>query len=95
MSTAQEEARIGAGSLDFYRTALPAGPILVLGFMCLEGKEVSSWRGEGGASKDTLLQVLSASCDIRAHGHHSLRRGPCQGLSTLCHGQLHVPACSA
>ena len=39
---AQEEARIKAGSLAFYRTALPAGPVLVLGFMCLEGKEVSS-----------------------------------------------------
>ena len=42
MSMAQEEARIKAGSLAFYRTALPAGPVLVLGFMCLEGKEVSN-----------------------------------------------------
>lgn len=37
---AQEEAKIKAGSLEFYRMALPAGPILVLGFLCLEGKEV-------------------------------------------------------
>lgn len=37
---AQEEARIQTGSLEFYRAGLPAGPILVLGFLCLEGKEV-------------------------------------------------------
>ena len=39
---AQEEARIKPGSLHFYRAALPAGPILVLGFICLEGVEVSA-----------------------------------------------------
>ncbi len=39
---AQEEAKVKAGSLEFYRMALPAGPVLVLGFLCLEGKEVSS-----------------------------------------------------
>ena len=43
MSITQEEAKIKAGSLEFYRIALPAGPILVLGFMCLEGREVSSY----------------------------------------------------
>ena len=42
MSVAQEEAKVKAGCLEFYRMALPAGPILVLGFLCLEGKEVSS-----------------------------------------------------
>jgi len=43
MGVAREEGRIKSGSLDFYRTALPAGPILVLGFICLEGKEVSAF----------------------------------------------------
>ena len=40
MEAAQQEARIRAGSLDFYRVCLPAVPILILGFLCLEGKEV-------------------------------------------------------
>ena len=40
MQAAQQEARIKAGSLDFYRVCLPAVPILILGFLCLEGKEV-------------------------------------------------------
>lgn len=40
MEAAQQEARIRAGSLDFYRVCLPAVPILIMGFLCLEGKEV-------------------------------------------------------
>ena len=40
MEAAQQEARVRAGSLDFYRVCLPAVPILILGFLCLEGKEV-------------------------------------------------------
>jgi hypothetical protein len=58
---AGEEARIKPGSLDFYRAALPAGPILVLGFICLEGAEV------GADPPAAACMILSMTCTSNPH----------------------------
>ena len=39
-SAAEEEARLGAHALEFYRAALPAVPTLLAGFLCREGAEL-------------------------------------------------------
>ena len=73
---AQEEARIKPGSLDFYRAALPAGPILVLGFICLEGLEVS---GSPPAAGLTFLSMIcTSSCHLAFTGFSQCSSTPQQ-----------------
>ncbi len=37
---AEEEAKVGASTMEFYRTCLPAVPLLLVGFLCGEGIEL-------------------------------------------------------
>jgi hypothetical protein len=37
---ADEEAKVGANTMEFYRTSLPAVPLLLVGFLCGEGVEL-------------------------------------------------------
>lgn len=39
-SAAEQEAKLGGASLEFYRAALPAFPVLLAGFLCGEGREL-------------------------------------------------------
>ncbi|KAK9904192.1 hypothetical protein WJX75_006390 [Coccomyxa subellipsoidea] len=39
-SMADEEAKVGANTMEFYRTSLPAVPLLLVGFLCGEGVEL-------------------------------------------------------
>lgn len=37
---ADEEAKVGANTMEFYRTCLPVVPLLLVGFLCGEGVEL-------------------------------------------------------
>lgn len=73
---AQEEARIKPRSLNFYRAAMPAGPILVLGFICLEGVEVSA--SPPAAALMFLSMICASSCDLAFIGFSQCSSTPQQ-----------------
>lgn len=87
------ESEVPAGTLAFYQQAIPAVPLLLLGFIFLEGSELVS--GAVTCMLRALDGIIYPICSSRAANHICALNACACASKILCCTQWQIQSCTS